>query len=122
MKALIVDDSNINLKVASKLLEHEGIEVDTVLSGFLCLDKIKNKEIYDVIFMDIMMPEMDGVETFKKLQEIENFNTPVVTLTADAVTGAKEKYLQKGFFDYISKPINLSELKRILNKVRELKK
>ena len=66
MKVLVVDDSQINLRVAQKLLEFEGLNVDTVLSGKECLEKIKTEK-YDIIFMDIMMPEMDGVETFKKL-------------------------------------------------------
>lgn len=113
MKALIVDDSMINLKVAQKLLEHEKITVDTAISGPECLLKVAENS-YDVIFMDIMMPEMDGVETFKKLQELPDFNTPVVTLTADAVNGAKEKYLSLGFYAYLAKPININELKEIL--------
>ena len=87
MKALVVDDNTLNLKIAQKLIEQEGLDVDAVSSGFECLDKVKENQ-YDIIFMDIMMPEMDGVETFKKLRRIENFNTPVVTLTADAKVGS----------------------------------
>lgn len=113
MKALVVDDSLINLKVAKKLLEHEKVTVDIATSGSECLAKVATTS-YDVIFMDIMMPEMDGVTTFKKLQEIENFNTPVITLTADAVNGAKEKYLSLGFYAYLAKPINIVELKELL--------
>lgn len=116
MKALIVDDNIINLKVAQKLLEHENIMVDTVKSGFECLDKIQ-KTNYDVIFMDIMMPEMDGVETFEKLKKVVGFQTPVIVLTADAEAGAKEKYLKLGFFEYISKPINIKELQNIIKKL-----
>lgn len=89
MKALIVDDNTLNLKIAQRLVEQQGLEVDAVTSGFECLDKVR-ENYYDIIFMDIMMPEMDGVETFKKLKEIENFNTPVVTLTADAKVGSEE--------------------------------
>ena len=118
MKALVVDDSLINLKVAKKLMEHEGLIVDTVLSGKKCLEQVKNNK-YDIIFMDIMMPEMDGLETFKKLKELDNFNTRVVTLTADAESGAKEKYLNLGFYDYISKPIDINLLHSIMEKVKK---
>lgn len=116
MKALVVDDSNINLKVAQKILERENIEVETATNGKDCIELVKEKH-YDVIFMDIMMPEMDGVETFNELKKIDGFNTPVVTLTADAGVGAKEKYLDLGFFDYISKPIDIKLLKQILEKI-----
>ena len=117
MKALIVDDNNINLKVASKMLEKEGLQVDTVLSGKEWLEKVKNSN-YDIIFMDIMMPEMDGKETFSKLQEIEGFNTPVVTLTADTEE-SKEEYLTKYHFNgYLSKPLRIEELKKVLNKIK----
>lgn len=119
MKALVVDDSMINLKVAKKLIEHEKLEVDIALSGFECLEKIKTNK-YDVIFMDIMMPEMDGVETFKKLIE-EGINIPVVTLTADAEMGAKEKYLNLGFYDYIPKPIDIKLLHSIIENIKKSK-
>lgn len=121
MKVLIVDDSGINIKVAKKMLEHLGLEVDSVMSGEECLEKTSSVT-YDIIFMDIMMPEMDGLETFAKLREREEFRVPVVTLTADAVTGAKEKYLSLGFFDYLSKPVSLEELKRVIEKVNNNKK
>ena len=116
MKALIVDDNLINLKVAEKLISRQGIEVKTVQSGQECLDEVA-KNTYDIIFMDIMMPEMDGVETFTKLKEMKGFNTPVVALTADVVSGAKEKYLGLGFMGYIPKPIDISLLKEILSNV-----
>lgn len=116
MKALVVDDSPINLKIAQKLLETEGLTVDTVLSGKECLEKVKSTK-YDVIFMDIMMPEMDGVETFKKLKEQGDFNTPVITLTADAVTGAREKYLKEGFAEYISKPFTKEQIKEKIENI-----
>lgn len=116
MKALVVDDNMLNLKVAQKLIEHEGLEVDIALSGLECIDKVKANH-YDIIFMDIMMPEMDGIETFNKLKELYGFNTPVVTLTADAETGSKEKYLQMGFIDYISKPIQKDLLHNIIVKL-----
>lgn len=117
MKALIVDDTIINIKVAQRLIEHEGLEVQYVMSGKECLDKVKEIK-YDVIFIDIMMSEMDGIETFKKLQEIDGFNTPVIALTADAETGAREKYLKLGFTNYIAKPIQLDFLH---NAIKNLK-
>ena len=118
MKALVVDDNMLNLKVAQKLIEHEGLKVDIALSGLECIDKVK-KNHYDIIFMDIMMPEMDGIEVFNKLKELNGFNTPVVTLTADAETGAKEKYIEMGFIDYISKPIQKDILHNIIKSILE---
>ncbi len=113
MKVLVVDDSLINIKVASKILEREGCVVETAVSGFDAIEKVKENN-YDLIFMDIMMPEMDGIETFKHLKEISGFSTPVITLTADAEVGAREKYLSLGFNGYLSKPININELREIL--------
>ena len=121
MIALIVDDNLINLKVTEKLISRQGVLVKTVLSGQECLDEVA-KNTYDIIFMDIMMPEMDGVETFTKLKEMKGFNTPVAALTADVVSGAKEKYLGLGFMGYIPKPIDISLLKEILSKVNNNKK
>ena len=121
MKALIVDDNLLNIKVAEKLLEHLGVKVSSVMSGQECLENVVNNK-YDIIFMDIMMPEMDGVETFKKLKSIEGFNTPIIALTADANIDSKEKYLSLGFDGYIPKPIDISLLKEILSKVNNNKK
>ena len=90
-KVLIVDDNKINLKVASRLLENYKLDITTVESGALCIDKV-NSNTYDLILMDDMMPNMSGVETLHKLKEIDGFATPVVALTANAVTGIKEKY------------------------------
>ncbi len=117
MKILIVDDSLINLKVAAKMLEKIDCLVETATSGKECIEKVKSNS-YDLILMDIMMPEMDGIETFNKLKEIENFHTPVVTLTADAEPNAKEKYLDLGFNEYISKPISLEILKEIIKQYK----
>lgn len=120
MIALIVDDSNINLKVTAKILERLDIESETALNGFEAIEKVKNKN-YNFILMDIMMPEMDGVETFHKLQELENFNIPVITLTADVVEGAREKYLAEGFYDYLPKPLNMIDLNNIISKIKQEK-
>lgn len=114
-KVLIVDDNKINLKVASRLLENYKLDITTVESGALCIDKV-NSDTYDLILMDDMMPNMSGVETLHKLKEIDGFTTPVVALTANAVTGMKEKYLNDGFDDYLAKPINRDELNNIVAK------
>lgn len=118
MRALIVDDTIINIKVAQRLIEHEGLTVDYVMSGKECLGKVKEVK-YDVIFMDIMMPEMDGVETFKKLQEMDGFDISVIALTADAETGAREKYLKLGFNNYIAKPIKLDILHNAISSINK---
>ncbi len=114
-KVLVVDDNKINLKVAARLLSNYKVNVELVESGFECLEKVKINT-YDLILMDDMMPKMSGVETFHKLKENNSFNTPVVALTANAITGMKEKYLSEGFNDYLSKPIDKLELNIIMKK------
>ena len=118
VKILIVDDNNLNLKVASKLLErYNANNITTVNSGFECLDKISSGEKYDLIFMDDMMPKMSGAETFAKLKEMPGFITPVVALTANAISGMRENYLELGFDEYLAKPIEKDALIKVLNKV-----
>ncbi len=114
-KVLVVDDNNLNIKVASKILKEFNLIIDSAFSGEECINKVKENN-YDLILMDIMMPHMSGVETLKKLKEIENFNTKVVALTADVMEGKSTKYIEVGFNDYLSKPIQKDELKRVLNK------
>ena len=114
-KVLIVDDSKINLKVATTLMRPYGFEIDTALSGFEALECVNNKH-YDIIFMDIMMPKMNGIETLYKLRENEDFTSPVIALTADALEGTDEKYLKAGFNGYLSKPIDRGLLNKIINK------
>ena len=122
VKILIVDDNNLNLKVASKLLErYNANNITTVNSGFECLDKISSGEKYDLIFMDDMMPKMSGAETFAKLKEMPGFITPVVALTANAISGMRENYLELGFDEYLAKPIEKEALIKVLNKVLEEK-
>ena len=121
-RILVVDDNKLNLKVALKFLSRYKFQEDEAYSGEECLEKIKNGEKYDIIFMDIMMPNLNGVETFHELQKIEGFNIPVViALTADAVEGAKEKYLKEGFAEYISKPIVRERLDKVIHKVLDEK-
>jgi len=111
-KILVVDDTKINLKVATGLLRTLEIRADTASSGKECLEKIKENR-YDIIFMDHMMPEMDGIEVTKRIRETEGDyykNVPVIALTANAVNGAKEMFLASGFQDFVSKPIDMDEL------------
>lgn len=113
-KVLVVDDSKLNLKVAENVLKNFKVSTETVTSGLECLSCVKSKK-YDIIFMDIMMPNMSGVEVLKKLRE-EKANIPVIALTADAIEGQEEKYISEGFDGYLSKPIDKTKLKVILNK------
>lgn len=113
-KALIVDDSKLNLKVAENILKNFLVTTESVTSGLECLSCVKSKK-YDIIFMDIMMPNMSGVEVLRKLRE-NGVNTPVIALTADAIEGQEEKYMSEGFDGYISKPINKEKLSYVLNK------
>lgn len=115
-RILIVDDNKINLKVATRLLKDYNVVIDEALSGFACIDKINDGEKYDLILLDDMMPKMSGVETLRKLKEIEGYNIPTVVLTANAISGMKEKYLSEGFDDYLSKPIDKKELANVLIK------
>ena len=102
-KILIVDDNKLNIKVAKKLLSETNLEIDECYNGIECLKKLK-KDKYDLILMDIMMPEMDGITTIKQIKKDNLCNTKIIAVTADAVTGAKEKYISIGFIDYIPKP------------------
>lgn len=104
-RILVVDDNKLNLKIAKNLLNKFDVTVDEALSGAECINFVKEHR-YNLIFMDEMMPEMTGTETFKKLKEIPGFNSKVVALTADAIVGSREKFLEAGFDDYMSKPIN----------------
>ena len=115
-KVLIVDDNKLNLKVAARLLKSYNLQIEEVESGFECLDLIGGGNTYDLILMDDMMPKMSGKETFKKLKEEPSFNTPVVILTANAISGMKEQYLAEGFNDYLAKPIEKNELNRVIKK------
>ena len=109
-KLLIVDDNKLNVKVATKTLKDlPYLQIDECYDGLECLQKVKENK-YDIILMDIMMPNMSGVEALNKLKEDTSFHTPVIALTADAVAGAKERYLSLGFQDYIAKPFTKEEI------------
>lgn len=116
-KILIVDDNNLNIKVTTKMLKDLNYQVDDCTSGKACLEKIKNGNKYDVILMDIMMPEMSGEEVLKELKKDSDFITPVVALTADALSGCEEKYKSLGFSEYLSKPFKKDELDDKLKKL-----
>lgn len=116
-KVLVVDDNKLNLKVARKALADFGFKIDEVMSGKEAISLIESGNKYDVILMDIMMPEMSGTTALQHLKEIEGFDTPTIALTADAIAGAEEKYLKDGFADYIAKPFNKEQIEEVLKKV-----
>ena len=116
IKILVVDDNELNIKVASRVMKDLDVDIDVAYNGQECLDKINSGKTYDLILMDIMMPIMSGETAMKELQKIDGFNTPVIALTADAVAGSKEKYIEKGFVDYLAKPFKRDEIKNIINK------
>ena len=124
-RILIVDDNKLNIKITEKLLKNYNFVLEEALSGQECIDRVK-KTTYALIFMDYMMPEMDGIETLNRLKQIPGFNTKVVALTADAINGARERFLKAGFDEYISKPVDKKLLEEviaefILEKTRENK-
>ena len=117
-RILVVDDNDMNLKVAKNLLKLFGIVPDLAGSGFECIELMR-KEHYNVVFLDHMMPKMDGVETLRELkkQALIPEDTKVIVLTANAVLGAKEQYLKDGFDDYLSKPIDVGKLEELLIRI-----
>lgn len=115
-KVLIVDDNKMNLKVATRLLKNYNIITTEVLNGYEAINKIKNNEKYDLIFLDDKMPQKNGKETINEFKKIKGFDIPVIVLTANVLEGMKEKYIEEGFDDYLAKPINKEELKKILDK------
>lgn len=114
-KILIVDDNKLNIKVARRAISDFDFEIDECYDGLECLNKVVVGNEYDLILMDIMMPNMSGETAIKKLKENSNFKIPVIALTADAVAGAKEKYISEGFVDYIAKPFNKEQIKQKLD-------
>ncbi len=113
---LVVDDNRMNLDVFRALLKKTRVRVMTATSGKECLRQVQKQE-FDIIFLDHMMPEMDGVETLKQLKALEDNlskDTPVIALTANAVAGAKEEYIAQGFADYLSKPVQGSTLEKMV--------
>ena len=115
-KVLVVDDNKLNIKVAAKLLSAYKLNITSLSSGMETIELLKSNNNFDLILLDDMMPKMSGVETLNKINEQNLFNGPIIVLTANALTGEKEKYLEKGFDDYLAKPIEKSELNRVLKK------
>lgn len=113
-KVLLVDDDRLNNRILKRLLKIYNIELDTCERGIECIDKINNGEQYDLILMDIMMPDINGIDTLKKLKSNKNFNTKVIALTADALSTSRNKYLKSGFTDYLAKPFKKEELEEKL--------
>lgn len=113
---LVVDDNAMNLKVFINLLKATKVQIDVAGGGYECLEMVCKKR-YDLIFLDHMMPDLDGVETLhqmKKLDDFMNQGTPVIALTANAITGAKEMYMEEGFDAFLSKPINPEKLEQLI--------
>jgi signal transduction histidine kinase/DNA-binding response OmpR family regulator/ABC-type amino acid transport substrate-binding protein/HPt (histidine-containing phosphotransfer) domain-containing protein len=113
-RVLIVDDVETNLYVARGLMSPYGLSIETAESGFEAIDKIKSGASYDIIFMDHFMPKMDGIETTKQIRAL-GYTNPIVALTANALTGQAEMFLENGFEGFISKPIDIRQLNATLN-------
>lgn len=116
-RLLIVDDNQLNIKVLKKAIKRFNFVTDECYNGLECLNKIKAGEKYDLILLDNLMPVMNGEETIKNLRQIPDFKTPVIALTADAMTGAKEKYVGMGFDDYLAKPFTRESIVQKLGAV-----
>ncbi|MDD4706352.1 MAG: ATP-binding protein [Bacilli bacterium] len=117
-KLLIVDDNELNIKVARRSIEPLSFgTIDECYNGEECLNLIKSGKQYDLILMDIMMPVMSGETAIEELKKANNFNTPIIALTADAVAGAEEKYKSQGFTDYISKPFSKDQIKVKIDRI-----
>ena len=115
-RVLVIDDVETNLYVARGLMAPYGISIDTALSGFEAIDKIRDGAVYDIIFMDHMMPRMDGIEATKLIRSL-GYKNPIVALTANALAGQAEMFISNGFDDFISKPIDIRQLNSVLNKM-----
>lgn len=115
-RILVVDDNEMNLKVAKNLFKLFGVQPDLAKSGFEAIERLRSDNHYHIIFLDHMMPKLDGVETLKLIKEeaLLPEDTPVIALTANAINGAKERYLAVGFDDYLSKPIDVMKLEHLL--------
>lgn len=115
-KILVVDDTQMNLTVVKGLLKQTKIQIETCDNGYECLNLV-TKKIYDIIFLDHKMPGIDGIETLQEMKKLANNlneKTPIISLTANAISGAREQYISAGFQDYLTKPIDSSQLEKLL--------
>lgn len=113
-KVLIVDDGEVNIRIASKYLEQYNFTIESASNGKDCIEMVKNNQ-YDIIFLDHMMPEMDGVATIKALYATGYKLPPIIALTANSYTGLENEYISQGFSGYLQKPIDFRELNKIIN-------
>lgn len=113
-KVLVVDDNKLNIKVATRLLSPYNVEIVSAESGMDSIEILKKDKKIDLVLMDDMMPKMSGTETLKEIKKNNLYDGPIIALTANALTGMREKYIEHGFTDYLSKPIEKPELNRIL--------
>ena len=114
LKTLVVDDNSVNIKLASRLLKQFNLDVTTASNGQECIDLVK-KEDFDIIFLDHMMPGLDGIETVHILRE-SGYEMPIIALTANSYSGSRDKYIEEGFTDYLPKPFQYKELNKIMKK------
>jgi len=125
-KILLVEDNEINQQIASELLESVGLEVEIAQNGAIALEKVKNSGIpskYDVVLMDLLMPVMDGYTATKEIRKLDNYKTlPIIAMTADAMMGVREKCIEAGMTDFITKPINPDEVFSTISKWIVIKK
>jgi signal transduction histidine kinase/CheY-like chemotaxis protein len=115
-RILVVDDVPVNYKIVKLLLKNTGIQIVTAESGRECLEKY-NSDHYDIVLLDHMMPEMDGIETLREIKKLEKYtkeHTPVIALTANAIQGAQKEYIDAGFDDYLTKPVQGADLERMI--------
>ncbi|MDO4996159.1 MAG: ATP-binding protein [Bacilli bacterium] len=120
VKMLMVDDNELNIKVGLKVFKtYNATDIDTAKNGYECLEKVKSGIKYDIILLDDQMPGMNGGQTLAELKKHEGFNIPVVALTANALTGMREKYISQGFTDYLAKPLEKIQIVKVLNKIMD---
>ncbi|MCX2839908.1 response regulator, partial [Salinimicrobium sp. MT39] len=112
---IVVDDDNRNIFALKNSLEKEGMNVITASNGLQCLDTLMSQDQVDIVLMDIMMPVMDGYETMKRIRGLEqHHDVPIIALTAKAMKGDREKCIEAGASDYISKPLKLDQLLSVM--------